>query len=102
MDAPTIHACFDSRDFDVPMHNNHEGAEVRVETAIGCARIMDQLTAVVHVGDLRAAGLVCPVTVPPFPIPMEIPVRADDACDEVALLRVLVICVRAMERRSLI
>jgi hypothetical protein len=47
-----------SIDFDVPMHDHHEGAENRVPAAIRSAGIPDQVVAVVDVPDRSSARLV--------------------------------------------
>src|SRR5262249_46597498 len=78
------------RDLDVPMHDDHEAAEVGVTAAIGGARVSDRVHAVVDVGGLGSTRLVCPVPVPALPVPVEVPARADDERHEVSFLGALV------------
>jgi hypothetical protein len=47
-----------SIDFDVPMHDHHEGAEYCVSTAIRSAGIRDQVVTVVDVPDSSRSRLV--------------------------------------------
>ena len=68
------------------MHDDHKGAEVRVASPIGGARIRNGDVAVVEIGHGRAARFVRPVTVTSLSVPVEVNVRPDDERSEVPLL----------------
>jgi len=84
-----------SIDFDVAMHDHHEGAEYRISASIRSARIGDQVVAVVHVPHGSAARFVRPVAVAALAIPVKIYARPDDERREVAFFRTLVVCGRS-------
>src|SRR5258705_4406548 len=72
-------------DFYVPMHDDHEGTEIRVAAAIRGSRIRDQIPAIVELRRLSTAWLVRPVPIATLSIPMKIPIRPDHQRHKVAL-----------------
>src|SRR6185369_8171011 len=80
-----------SPDLHVPVHDNHERAEVGIETAIGGSRVGYQLAAVVDLGRLGTSRLVRPVAVASLAVPVEVPARAHDQGYQVAFVRALVV-----------
>src|SRR5712692_1695887 len=75
----------------MPMHDDHEGAEVHVVTAIGRSRVGDQVPAVVSVGGLTWPWLVGPESSPPLAIPVEVRAWSDDQRNQVTLFRTPVV-----------
>ena len=78
-----------SLELDVPIHNDHETAEIRVAAAIARAWICDHFAAVVEIGHRIAAGLMRPEAVIPQAVAVKIPVRPDHNRNEIALARTL-------------
>lgn len=85
-EAPAVHAARLLVDFDVAMHDDHEGAEDIVRATIGRARVGDQMAAVVNVGGRRVAHLVCPVSGATLTIPVIIMAWRNGEGNEMAFL----------------
>ncbi len=69
----------------MPIHHDHEPAEVGIRSAVCRSRIADRVTCVVDVRHWRPAGLVRPHPVPALAIPVEVIARSDHQGNELTL-----------------
>src|SRR5712692_3148632 len=70
--APPTHLCFRLVDFDVPMHYNHKRTKACVASTVCRPRVGYRDSAIVDVRHRSGAGLVRPIAISAFPIPMKV------------------------------